>query len=223
MKPHHFQTLVIGALCLGVTVLAANTYNHHQQLAELQTAAHSAPANPVPALRRDISALADRLETLQPQVLALSEAQERHTAAQVDLDKQQQALATSLKTLQALPQGPSSTDFATLTQRLTTAETTISQLSARPMAPAATNTQAAATADRIAKPRAPVPPFKLLGLETRGSVRYATVQPPGTHALSMVHLLQLGDSLNGWQLQAIHEDQAVFLVPGYGRRTLPLP
>ncbi len=53
MKVIHFQALVVGALCLGAAVLAAETYNHHQQLAELQAAAHNAPADPAPALRRD--------------------------------------------------------------------------------------------------------------------------------------------------------------------------
>ncbi|MNJ76998.1 hypothetical protein D3C77_744020 [compost metagenome] len=73
------------------------------------------------------------------------------------------------------------------------------------------------------KAKARQPPFTLQGIETRGTVRFVTALPAGTHALSTVHLLQPGDSLNGWQLRAIREGQAVFHVPGHGDRTLPIP
>lgn len=223
MKPHHFQTLVLGALCVGAAVLAAETYNHHQQLGELLTAARNTPVDPVPAIRHDLTALGDHLDALQPQVLALREAQSQHTSLQIALGKQQDELAASLKAIEVLPRGPSSTDLATLAQRLTTAETELKQLSTRPTQPVAAKTPPSTSADQMAKPKVLAPPFTLLGLETRGTVRFVAVQPPGTHSLSTVHLLQLGDSLNGWQLHAFHGDQVVFEVPGHGSRSLPLP
>ncbi|PWY45588.1 hypothetical protein [Pseudomonas sp. RW405] len=223
MKVIHFQALVVGALCLGAAVLAAETYNHHQQLAELQAAAHNAPADPAPALRRDVDALADRLTTLQPQIVTLGEAQGRHTAAQTALGQQQDELAVSLKTLQAAPPGPSSNDLKVLEQRLASAEATLEKLSVHPAVPAATNTQSQAAMGEKAKSKPLTPPFTLLGIETRGDVRFVAALPAGAHSLTTVHLLQPGDSLNSWQLRAIRADQVVFHVPGHGDHTLPLP
>lgn len=223
MKILHFQALVVGALCLGAAVLAAETYNHHQQLAELQAAARNAPADPAPALRRDIDALGVRLATLQPQVVALGEAQGQHTAAQAALGQQQDELAASLKTLQAAPQGPSSNDLKALDQRLATAEAALQKLSARPAVPAAANTQPQPSTGVKAKAKPLVPPFTLLGVETRGDVIFLAALPAGAHSLTTVHLLQPGDSLNSWQLRAIRADQVMFHVPGHGDHTLPLP
>ena len=223
MKVLHFQALVVGALCLGAAVLAAETYNHHQQLAELQAAARNAPADPAPALRRDIDALSSKLTTLQPQVVALSEAQSRHTAAQVALGQQQDELATSLKTLQAAPPGPSSSDLTALEHRLATAEAKLEKLSTLPSVPAATNAQVKSFTSAKAKAKPLAPPFTLLGIETRGDVRFVAALPKGAHSLTTVHLLQPGDSLNSWQLRAIRTNQVVFHVPGQGDHILPLP
>lgn len=223
MKVFHFQALVVGALCLGAAVLAAETYNHHQQLAELQAAARNAPADPAPALRRDIDALGARLAALQPQVVALGEAQGRTTAAQAALGQQQDELAVSLKTLQAAPPGPSSIDLTALEQRLARAETTLEKLSARPSVPAPASTQPQASTGKKAKAKPLAPPFTLLGIEARGDVRFVSALPAGAHSLTAVHLLQPGDSLNSWQLRAIRAHQVVFQVPGQGDHTLPLP
>jgi len=220
MKVLHFQALVVGALCLGAAMLAAETYNHHQQLAELQAAARNTPADPAPALRRDIDALAERLTTLQPQVVALADAQDRHTAAQAALGQQQDELAASLK---AAPPGPSSNDLTALGQRLAAAEATLEKLSTRPSAPETANTQPQASSGEKAKAKPLAPPFTLLGIETRGDVRFVTALPAGGHSLTTVHLLQPGDSLNSWQLRAIRTNQVVFHVSGQGDHTLPLP
>ena len=223
MKVLHFQALVVGALCLGAAVLAAETYNHHQQLAELQVAARNTPADPAPALRRDIDALSAKLATLEPQLVALSEAQGRHTAAQVALGQQQDELAVSLKALEAAPPGPSSSDLTALERRLAAAEATLEKLSARTSVTAIANTQPQASSGEKAKAKPLAPPFTPLGIETRGDVRFVAALPAGAHSLTTVHLLQPGDSLNSWQLRAIRADQVVFHVPGHGDHTLPLP
>ncbi|MEJ8664142.1 hypothetical protein [Pseudomonas sp. LP23] len=222
MKVHHFQALVIGALCLGAAVLAAESYNQHQQLAELQTAARNAPAAPSPSLRRDIGELHTTLSTLSPQVAALKDAQHQHTSAQATLGQQLDELAASVRILQAVPPGPSSADLTTLAQRMSAAEAALEKLSTAHKVPAASASPASPVSDQ-SKAKAPQPPFTLRGIETRGTIRFVTALPAGTHALSTVHLLQPGDSLNGWQLRAIREGQAVFHVPGHGDRTLPIP
>ncbi|KGK25439.1 hypothetical protein [Pseudomonas plecoglossicida] len=222
MKVHHFQALVLGALCLGASVLAAVTYNHQQQLTALLVAADNAPADPVPALRRDLDALGVILTTLPAQVKALGEHQRQQDATFATLSKQLDRVNASLKSIEAVPVGPTKADMAALEQRMGNAETAFHALDARAAAPSA-QTQPAAPAKPAAKAQAPTPPFKLLGIETRGDVRFVSALPAGAHSLSTVHLLQAGDSLNDWQLKAIRRNQAVFQVPGLGERSLPLP
>ena len=222
MKVHHFQALVIGVLCLSAAVLAAESYNQHQQLSELLTAARNAPADPGPSLRRDIGELRTKLTTLPPQVAALEDAQHQQTTAQATLGQQLDELATSVRALQALPPGPSSADLSALDQRIGAAEVTLEKLSTAREVPAATAPPTSPISDQ-SKAKAPQPPFTLQGIETRGTIRFVAALPAGAHALSTVHLLQPGDSLNGWQLRAIREGQAVFHVPGHGDRTLPIP
>ncbi|NWL49621.1 hypothetical protein DM819_28040 [Pseudomonas hunanensis] len=222
MKVHHFQALVLGALCLGAAVLAAVTYNHQQQLTALLVAADNAPADPAPALRRDLDALGATLAALPPQVKAMGEHQRQQDAAFATLSKQLDEVSASLKVIRAVPPGPTKADLAELEKRLSNAETAVHVLEARPVAPYA-QPQPAASAKQADKTLTPTPPFTLLGVETRGEVRFVSAQPAGSHALSTVHLLQPGDSLNGWQLKTIRRNQAVFQVPGLGERSLPLP
>lgn len=222
MKVHHFQALVIGTLCLGAAVLAAESYNQHQQLAELQTAARNAPADPSPSLRRDIGELRSTLATLPPQLAALKDAQHQHSTAQATLGQQLDELAASVRVLQAVPPGPSSTDLTALTQRVEAAEVILEKLSTDPKVPAAASSPTSLISNQ-SKAKAPQPPFTLQGIETRGTIRFVAALPAGAHTLSTVHLLQPGDSLNGWQLRAIREGQAVFHVLGHGDRTLPIP
>lgn len=221
MKVHHFQALVIGALCLGAAFLAAESYNQHQQLAELQTAARNAPADPGPSLRRDIGELRSTLATLSPQIAALKDAQHQHITAQATLGQQLDELAGSVRILQAVPPGPSSAELTALAQRMGAAEVALEKLSTAAKVPAATAPPTSPFHDQ-SKAKAQ-PPFTLQGIETRGTVRFVAALPAGAHALSTVHLLQPGDSLNGWQLRAIREGQAVFHVPGHGDRSLPIP
>ncbi|QCI13477.1 hypothetical protein E6B08_19875 [Pseudomonas putida] len=222
MKVHHFQALVLGALCLGAAVLAAVTYNHQQQLTALLVAAENAPADPAPALRRDLDALNADLAALPAQVNVLGEHQRQQDATFATLSKQLDEVSASLKSIEAVPLGPTNADLAALEQRLGNAETAVHAFEARAVVPSA-QPQPAAPAKPAAKAQAPTPPFTLLGVETRGEVRFVSAQPAGAHALSTVHLLQLGDSLNGWQLKTIRRNQAVFHVPGLGERSLPLP
>ncbi|MGK0159264.1 hypothetical protein [Pseudomonas mosselii] len=222
MKVHHFQALVIGVLCLSAAVLAAESYNQHQQLSELQTAARNAPDDPGPSLRRDIGELHTTLSTLSPQVAALKDAQHQHTSAQATLGQQLDELAASVRILQAVPPGPSSADLTALAQRMSAAEVALEKLSTAPKMPAAA-VPPTSPVNKQSNAKALQPPFTLLGIETRGTIRFLTALPAGPHALSTVHLLQPGDSLNGWQLLAIREGKAVFHVPGQGDRTLPIP
>lgn len=222
MKVHHFHALVLGTLCLGAAVLAAETYNHHQQLAGIEAVSRDAPADPAPALRRDIDALKSKVVALQPQIAALGDAQNHHASVQTALGQQFDELAASVRALQATPPGPSSAQLNSLEQRVGTAEATLTKLTTRPDGPAPATAPAPTTGGKT-KAKAPEPPFTLQGVETRGAVRFVAALPAGAHALTTVHLLQLGDSLNGWQLRAIRDDRALFHVPGHGERTLPLP
>ncbi|WP_321897063.1 hypothetical protein [Burkholderia cepacia] len=75
---------------------------------------------------------------------------------------------------------------------------------------------------RPVKPKAPAPPFQVLGVELRGGQQFVSVALPGTSSLANVRLLREGDSAGGWQLQSIEAHAAVFLVNGQSQRvTLP--
>lgn len=152
MKVHHFQALVLGALCLGAAVLAATTYNHQQQLARLLVAAENAPADPVPALWRDLDALSADLAALPAQVNALGEHQRQQDATFAALSKQLDEVNASLKSIEAVPLGPTKADLAALEQRMGNAETAVHALEARPVAPS-TQPQPAAPPNRPPKPK----------------------------------------------------------------------
>ena len=153
----------------------------------------------------------------------MNDAQHQHTSAQATLGQQLDELAASVRTLQAVPAGPTSADLTALAHRMSATEATLEKLSAAPKVPKVTATSQSASIREKTKTKAPQPPFTLQGIETRGTIRFVVALPVGAHALSTVHLLQPGDSLNGWQLRAIREGQAVFHVPGHGDRTLPIP
>jgi conjugative transfer region protein (TIGR03748 family) len=64
------------------------------------------------------------------------------------------------------------------------------------------------------KPATPIPPFKVMGLELRGSERFLSVLPSNTMAVRDVQLLREGDRLGRWQLQSIDGQAAVFRIQG---------
>ncbi|MFJ4443349.1 hypothetical protein ACIPZ8_14805 [Pseudomonas sp. NPDC089422] len=68
------------------------------------------------------------------------------------------------------------------------------------------------------KSLATAPPFKLLGIEVRGGHRFVAVSPLGNAALEHIQLLRVGDQYQGWQLESLEPQAAVFQVNAQTRR-----
>ncbi|MNE52535.1 hypothetical protein D3C80_1472100 [compost metagenome] len=102
-------------------------------------------------------------------------------------------------------------DLQTLQARVTSIETRLEKtqqaaVAARPRVPVAV------------KPTVPVPPFRVLGVELRGSERFLSIAAPAASSLAGSRLLREGDAEGGWQLQSIEARAGVFLVNGQTQR-----
>jgi hypothetical protein len=62
----------------------------------------------------------------------------------------------------------------------------------------------------------------VIGLERRADERFLTIRPKGTDTLSQVRLLRVGDTADGWRLDAIEDEAAIFHKGGRKHR-LNLP
>ena len=65
---------------------------------------------------------------------------------------------------------------------------------------------------QAAKPKAPEPPFNVVGLELRGGERFVSIASRGATSLTDLRLLREGESIGAWQLQTIDAHAVVFLV-----------
>ncbi|MBY4674876.1 hypothetical protein K6W12_30065 [Burkholderia multivorans] len=72
----------------------------------------------------------------------------------------------------------------------------------------------------VPKPKAPEPPFRVVGIEVRGGERFLSIAPLDTTSLATIRLLREGDSDSGWQLQSIDARAALFLVNGQTQRVV---
>ncbi|WAH60977.1 hypothetical protein LZ023_16325 [Pseudomonas silvicola] len=227
MKIQTFHDLLIGALCIGATLLAAVTYNLHQQLAAMVAVAAQAQPDPTPALRRDLDLLRDGQATLQAQLRDLSSQQEAVTASQAANRQQFDRLEAAVaEQAQSAANVPGSEVFAAWQQRLDKVEGDLAHVQTQLAAKAQPLPRAEPVPmpkPKVRAPRPAPPPLSVLGVETRGRARFVSVLPTGAHSLSAVRLLQPGESLDGWQLREIQRDQAVFQVAGHADRSLPLP
>lgn len=76
--------------------------------------------------------------------------------------------------------------------------------------PITANPVSSVTPKAILKPL--IPPFAVLGIESRGGELFVSVAPSKSASLSQIKLLRTGDSFRGWQLKAIKTNAAVFVV-----------
>ncbi|WAH55498.1 hypothetical protein LZ023_20875 [Pseudomonas silvicola] len=227
MKIQTFHDLLIGALCIAATLLAAVTYNHHQQLAAMVAVAAQVQPDPAPALRRDLDQLRDSQAKLQAQLHDLTSQQEAVTASQAAIRQQFDRLEAAVAEHAQSPANfPGSEVFAAWQQRLDKVEGEFAHVQVQLAAIAQPRPRAEPVPmlkPKVKSLRPAQPPFSVLGIETRGSARFLSVLPTDARSLSAVQLLQPGDSLDSWQLREIQRDQAVFQVAGHADRSLPLP
>lgn len=158
-----------------------------------------------------IKALAGQMAELAQQ----AEAGKRQPkpVSQADFAAARQALEARLASLeQAQVDTAHASDLQALQGRVSAVETRQQELRAaaptvlRPRVPVAV------------KPKALVPPFRVVGQELRGGERFLSIAPPATTSLANVRLLREGDSDSGWQLQSIEAHAALFQVNGRPQR-----
>jgi hypothetical protein len=116
---------------------------------------------------------------------------------------------------QRLDERPASEGLDPLRDRLARLETRLAQHMKKP---------AAKTPARPASPPQPKtaePSFRAIGIERRADERFLSILPQGTDGLSQVRLLRVGDTEDGWQLEAI-EDEAATFVQGNKKHRLNL-
>lgn len=75
---------------------------------------------------------------------------------------------------------------------------------------------------RTTRTKSAMPPFQALGLELRGAERFLTIRPNGADELNAIRLLRVGEAENGWQLEALEPQSALFRFEQNTRR-LALP
>lgn len=158
-----------------------------------------------------IKALAEQVAELSQQ--AKTGKRQPRPVSQAEFSAARQALETRLASLeQAQADAAHATDLQALQGRVSAVEARQQEL--RATAPAVLRPRMPAAA----KPKALVPPFRVVGLELRGGERFLSIASPATTSLASVRLLREGDSDSGWQLQSIEAHTALFQVSGRPQR-----
>ncbi|OWB27868.1 hypothetical protein ACQR5S_20225 [Xanthomonas oryzae pv. oryzicola] len=102
-------------------------------------------------------------------------------------------------------------DVIALTARIDALQT---QLAERQAARPARVSGKARTGDVATAP----PPFAVLGTELRAGIPFLAIAPPDAASPTQVRLLRVGGQENGWRLDAIEQDAALFTVRDQLRR-----
>ena len=199
----------------GITWLvltSAATIVNHVSLSSLATqASANAQASQVVALETRLTELRQRLDSLQKQPVALTQA--RYEADSKALAQRMTAVESGL-------------DQRLTAASLSSLETRIDQLTTRLDKPNQTTPVPVRT--RVTRPTKPTQaaglPFTVMGIELRGGERFLSILPTGTAAFSEMRVLRPGETDSSWRLQAIDGQTAVFQRENDGqthRLTLP--
>jgi hypothetical protein len=211
--PRGFQIAALVLLLLVSTLTAVNSVGL-LRLDERNRA--NDPAAPLRMLAARLAELGQRVEqaSIPPDAVpqARFEAERQATAQRFEAERH--AVAQRFATLEQAVSPPAAADeLRALRDRLSQLEA--QQQSAPPPRP---------PAPRPAKPeppKAPEPSFQVIGSELRAGERFLAILPAGANALSRARLLRLGDRQDGWRLEALYRDAAVFSQAGQVRR-LPI-
>lgn len=179
-----------------------------------------------------IQQLSSKLDSLSLQVDALRHQPVAATAS--DLSAARQTLDVRLNKLEQ------DRSISELAQRIDALQARVDRLQTRASPPARSKPRANRHGDvkpsdasaSAAAPSQQTLPFRVLGLEVRGSERFVSILPDNATALGEVRLLRAGDSQATWRLESIEGDavtfrnlQATSMTPGGADQTrhLTLP
>ena len=195
-----------------LTLISAATIVNYVSLSSLATqASANAQASQVVVLETRLTDLSQRLDSLQKQPVALTQA--RYVADSKTLEQRMTAVESGL-------------DQRLTAASLSSLETRIDQLTTRLDKPNQTSPVPVRTrVTHLTKPtQAANLPFTVMGTELRGGERFLSILPTGNAAFSEMRVLRPGETDSGWRLQAIDGQTAVFQREDDGqthRLTLP--
>ncbi len=181
-------------------------------------------------LSSNVTAMQEKLKTLEKQVSALAPVQDKITS----LSTEQLKLSTrvnqlsdaSLSDQQSVEQLQQ--QLGQLRQEVQTSASAIDALKqqavATPKAPEPEKAKPQPSQRAVSSPKKakrsvrhavmPAAPFELTGIERRGGQTFAVVIPRGVTVISSMRLLSPGDGFMGWTLRALQGNAALFSVNG---------
>jgi hypothetical protein len=127
-------------------------------------------------------------------------------------EAEQESLERRLAAIEQAANDPPSDDLQPLRERLARLEAKLAQQVKK------------SAAKPVARPAAPPEPkisepsFQVIGVERRADERFVSILPQGADGLSQLRLLRVGDTEDGWRLEAIEEDAATFRQGGRKHR-----
>lgn len=224
MNTTTFQGLVLGIVCVCTAGLGGVAVTQHRQLESLHSARTSSD---VLEQQDERWSKVERAQVkLQAALGPIQREQQQQADALEGLQQRTEQTATALQSLvDAPPPEPISEDLAPIENRLQMLEQRADAQDAR-LKQTSKPPRAAKPAKVVSKiqPSAkPVPPFEVLGLESRGAERFLAVLPSGEPALRYVRLLQPGETFGGWTLRVASTGTATFAIPGSPDQTLAIP
>lgn len=225
MKSTSFQALVVGALCLCMSGLAAVAVNQHRQLQALQTKPQDEMT--VSEYQRQWSELNNKQGLADTAIAQLRSTLSKLASTQTEHGEQTVQLASDIESLRVANQAPAANvDLQPLEIRLSLIEEQLAQvrLQAAPQ-PKARSASVSSKSSAVPRPQHSTPPFSVMGSELRGPERFLSLLPLGDRTLSSVRLIQTGETFGGWQLNNLNNPNtstAVFSIAGQAQ-TLPIP
>lgn len=208
-EPRRHGTLLRVAVATWLMLISGALVINHVTLSGLTAQVEtSAPRLQVAALDMHLIELAQQVEYIQQQPVALPQAR---------YETEREALELRLSAFEEVLGNPSAADnLLPLQARLEQLEM---RLSAPPPAPPTTSRPRTAVP---AKPKAIEPSFRVIGTELRAGEQFLSILPAASEALAQVRLLRPGEVEAGWHLEDIERNTAVFRY-GDDSRRLPIP
>jgi hypothetical protein len=195
--PRTRGTLLRVATITWVLLISAGTVVNYVALSNLATQTSTSAQSPQAAvLETRLTELSQQIEAQRQQPGALTTT--RYESERQAIEQRVSAIERSLDDrLTAESLSPLLTRIEQLESR---------QAKAAQVAPAPTRTQK----NQASRPKAAVPPFKVIGLEMRSGERFLSIQPAGGAASPLTGVLRPGESEAGWRLETIEDRTAVF-------------
>lgn len=223
MKASTFQTLIIGLLCLAVAGLSGGLYNQYQRVAELHST-NTQYQRTLDTLQRDSNALKDTQEKLQYALKDLKQMVDSGEQQANTLDPMLDQWAQEIQELRdGLAARATAADMTALRARLEQVEQQLLDLRTKPFPPPPTPSATKAKKTARPKPAPLLPPFSVLGVESRGSERFLAVAPHDSRALMDVRLLHSGEEFGAWHLKVLEPNSAIFAVAAQPDQTVQVP